>query len=390
MTTEQRGIITLLKSAITGEKLLLPDDFDLSASYALIQKHHMPTLIYDGAIRCGIDRNSEVMRKLFQDYVRTLRISESQMAQINRIFAAFDENNIDYLPLKGCKMKALYPKPELRVMGDADVLIRMEQYKRIIPIMESLGMTVACESDHELAWRNKSLYLELHKKLIPSHNRDFFSELGDGWQISKLYKGTQYQMSIEDEFVFLFTHFSKHYRSGGVGCRYIVDLWVYLRSNPEMNEEKIKRKLSKMNLLEFYVNIRRLITVWFENLDTDEKTDYISTFIFNSGSWGETESRVLRSAIGESKAFYKGKLGERVTYILRHIFPTFEAMRGMYPILIKKPWLLPFTWIVRMLRKVFVEKDSVSQQIRYISTLNPENIKTEQQALNYVGLDYNF
>ena len=43
------------------------------------------------------------------------------------------------MPLKGCNMKALYPSPELRVMGDADILIRVEQYDRIRPIIQSLG-----------------------------------------------------------------------------------------------------------------------------------------------------------------------------------------------------------------------------------------------------------
>ena len=32
--------------------------------------------------------------------------------------------------------KKLYPKPELRVMGDADILIREEQYDKIKPVMD--------------------------------------------------------------------------------------------------------------------------------------------------------------------------------------------------------------------------------------------------------------
>ena len=39
-------------------------------------------------------------------------------------------------------MKALYPAPELRVMGDADVLIRLEQYEKIVPLMEKMGFVM--------------------------------------------------------------------------------------------------------------------------------------------------------------------------------------------------------------------------------------------------------
>ena len=58
-------------------------------------------------------------------------------------------------------------------------------------------------------------------------------------------------MTPEDEFIYLFTHFAKHYRDGGIGCRYVVDLWVFLRNNPTMDPEKIKRELDKLQLREF-------------------------------------------------------------------------------------------------------------------------------------------
>lgn len=39
---------------------------------------------------------------------------------------AFDAGGIDYMPLKGSILKDLYPRHEMRMMGDADILIRME------------------------------------------------------------------------------------------------------------------------------------------------------------------------------------------------------------------------------------------------------------------------
>ena len=71
--------------------------------------------------------------------------------------------------LKGCNLKRLYPQPELRLMADADILIRMEQYDQIKSVMQSLGFACERESDHEFIWRTKGLYLELHKRLLPSN-----------------------------------------------------------------------------------------------------------------------------------------------------------------------------------------------------------------------------
>ena len=139
METLQRATVDLLKSAITGQAVALPEGFDLEAAYPQLQAHQMDTLLYEGAVRCGISRNLPIMKLLMQRYCGILLKSEGQMGELRRVTAAFEENGIDYMLLKGSRMKALYPRQELRNMSDADVLIRMEQYDRICPIMESLG-----------------------------------------------------------------------------------------------------------------------------------------------------------------------------------------------------------------------------------------------------------
>ena len=114
MNTMQQGVITLLRSAITGEKLPLPEGFDLEAVYPELKKHNMDTLLYEGAVCCGISKQLPVMQQLFGRYCRYLMVAEGQQRRIREIFAAFEENGIEYLPLKGCHMRSLYPKPELR------------------------------------------------------------------------------------------------------------------------------------------------------------------------------------------------------------------------------------------------------------------------------------
>ena len=175
MTNLQSGIIALLKSAITGQALPLPVDFSMTEVLQQMKSHHISTMLYEGAVCCGVDRADPAMLQLFRQYCKALQISELQMQEIKRIFDAFEKNGIDYMPLKGCKMKSLYPKPELRIMGDADILIRNEQREAIARIMESLGFVQENESDHEWVWTTKGLYLELHKRLIPSYTKDFYS-----------------------------------------------------------------------------------------------------------------------------------------------------------------------------------------------------------------------
>lgn len=389
MNVTQKGILTLLRSAITGETLPLPEGFEIEDAYSQIKRHHMAALVYEGAVHCGVSGQNPVMQRLFQGYAKSLQISERQMAQISRICSVFEENGIDYMPLKGCNMKPRYPKPELRNMGDADILIRLEQYDRIVPLMESLGFREAQDTSHELVWKSEALYLELHKRLVPSINKDFNAYFGDGWRLAKRKNGTRYSMTPEDELVYLFTHFAKHYRDGGIGCRHVVDLWVYLRKNPDLDESYVERELAKLKLLEFYQNICRLIRVWFEDAPTDEKIALMTQFLFSSGSWGEEESKALSRMLRDSKHSVLGFNG-KFLYIFQTLFPGVEVLREKYTILKKAPYLLPLVWVYRLIWKLLFQRDSLKIHEKNLDTINRQNLENRHQMLNYVGLDYNF
>jgi len=389
MTTTQHGILTLISSSIREEPLLLPNDFNIEEALPLIQSHHIAPVAYDGALRCGVPCQTPAMQKLFQSYCKGLLVSEGQMQKLSSIYAAFDEAGIEYMPVKGCNMKLRYPKPELRMMGDADILIRQAQYDAIIPILESIGFVYQRDSDHEIVWQSKDLYLELHKHLIPSYNKDFYAYFGDGWQLGKLKTGSRYFMTPEDELIYLFTHFSKHFRDGGIGCRHVVDLWVFSRSHPDLDEDYVKAELDKLHLLEFYENICRLIGVWFEAAEADERTAFISEFIFSSGSWGEMESRAISVTVRDAKHSVLGFSG-RLVHLRTVLFRSADELIPEYPVLRKAPWLLPFIWLIRPFRKVLFQRDAVKNQKKKLSALSRENLQKRQDMLDYVGLDYRF
>lgn len=385
MNVTQRGVIALMKSAVLQKPQMLPEGFQIQAAMPLIQRHHIAALAYDGAERCGLTRKDPAVAKLFQAYCSSLLVSEGQMREITRIFRAFEEQGIDYLPLKGCNMKTLYPKPELRTMGDADILIRMGQYERIVPVMESLGFVHKYESDHELVWENRGLNVELHKYLIPTYNRDLYAYFGDGWQLAVSGGGSRWDMTAEDTFVFLFTHFAKHYRDGGIGCRHVLDLWVYLRANPELNMEHVRSVLDRLSLLAFYENIARLLAVWFEGAEADARTEFLTEFLFASGSFGNMEQRMLVESVRNMRRNGAGAAG-KLRYLWRLAFPSLEAMQKRYTVLRKAPWLLPVMWLVRPVFKLLCERKSLAHHQRVLDGMTGENRDERRELLEYVGL----
>ena len=388
MDTVKQGAIALMKSAITGVAYPLPEDFDLEAAYPVLAPHHMDALIYAGAVNCGIPQSSPIMKQLFQRYCRHLLISEGQLRQIRRISEAFEENGIDYLPLKGCRMKHLYPKPELRNMGDADILIRMEQYPEIMPIMESLGFAIGKETTHELRWNHRELKVELHKRLMPFHHDDFCNYFGSGWQTASQHTGHCWSMSEEDEWLFNFTHFTKHFRENGIGCRHLVDLWVFLQNHTGMDEVYLRKELKKMHLLEFYHNILSVIAVWFEDAVSDEKSLFITDYIFSCGSWGNMENHVLYQQLRSGKTLTGTT--NKVLYLWQAAFPGIRFLRIKYPILNKAPWMLPAAWMHRLISKLLFEPHLAKHIKQNAEHLTTEKLQSRKQMLNYLGLEAQF
>lgn len=387
MNAIQRGVIALMKSAVTGQEQLLPEMFDLSDAESYIRKHQLATLAYDGASRCGIGRQHPVMISLRNQYYKALQVSEGQLRELRRIYDAFEKAEIDYMPLKGSRLKNLYPKPELRVMGDADILIRMDQYKEVQQAMQALGFQEGNETDHELIWQSNGLHLELHKRLIPSYDSALYTYYGDGWSFAKTERATRFAMIPEDEFVYLFTHFAKHYRNGGIGCRHVLDLWVYRKAHPQMNEEYTLLELNKMHLGEFYKNTIRMLDVWFEGAQEEPKTEFMTEFIFSSGSWGKMESRVLSQALRNAHKTTANNNG-KITYLLKRAFPPVQTLRGKYTILKTCPFLLPVIWLIRPFYKFLFERYTLKRISEDVKVITQEKIQEQEHLLEYVGLNF--
>ena len=385
MTNTQRGIISLLKSAITGECCPLPEEFDLAEQIPFLKKQSIQALAYQGAYHCGVDPKSEPMARLFKSYYTLLVYHEKQMKALDRLYKAFEENGIDYMPLKGVNMKPLYPKPEMRTMGDADILIRKEQYERIVPAMESLGYHLADVDDKVYTWDSEDLHLELHQHMVETSLKNF-SYYGTGWHLARHREGCRYALSPEDEFIFVFSHFARHFLIGGIGCRHVLDLYVCRQAWPGMDEAYIQAELQKQELLVFYRNVCRLLDVWFAGAPADPVTEEITDHIFSGGTFGDPRKRSLHWEVMGLLRDQPGK-GMRVKLFLRAAFPPADYLYADYPVLRKAPWLLPGVWILRLARKL-PQTQRLRKKAKLLGTMTQEDVRAQHRIMALMGMEY--
>ncbi len=388
MNDLQRGLITLIKSALKAEAYELPESFSLEAVVDIAKNHQISPIVYYGAIKCGFDKTSDGVKKLFENAFPLVLLDEEQNAALNKLSNTFEKEEIEYMPLKGSVLKALYPKSEMRVMGDIDILVKPEQYESIKKIMSDSGFDENVESDHEFIWTRGNLCIELHKRLIPSYNKDFYAYFGDGWQLAK--KSTEFKYIMDDEafFIHLITHFAKHYRDGGIGIKHLTDLWVYKNAKPALDFGYIKNELQKLRLDKFFEYVEKSLENWFENGEETHETILISNTVFGSGVYGNKETAEVSTMLRETKDG-KSVGGKKLSRFFKVVFLPYGKMCEKYKVLRKLPFLLPFMWIVRLFNILIFKRKKVSEYIEKQKSLTKEVVKSRREELNSVGLDFN-
>ena len=383
-----QGLFTLIKSALTGEKLNLPEGFELEKAAPLIKRHALIPLVYPGAINCGIDPKAVLMQKMQVHYFRHLITSDRQMQAVKKLCGAFEENGIDYMLLKGVNMKSLYPKAEMRSMGDADVLIRLDQYEQIVPIMESLQYKKVKESVYDFVWQTPELYLELHKRLYAPTQTTLCGYFGTGWEIARKGEGHSYHMSREDEFAYVFSHMAKHFRIRGIGVRHFVDLYVYRKAYPEMDERKVRQIMSKLQMLDFYRNVCRTLDVWFEGRAGDDVTDMITEYVFASGSFGTMENKLYYQELTKTGQKKRKAHHSKAGSMFDSIFPSLSLMQDSYNILFRYPVLLPVYWPVRWVDVLIHRRRNVGEKLKIIRDMTDEKVQIRERAMNMMGVSF--
>ena len=385
MNVTQQSAILLIKSAVTGQPEKLPENMDFQLVVNLMERQGLTAMCYLGALNCGIPEDDPIMQYLQDMYCVALISSERQIELIQNISRSFEENGIDHMPVKGSVMKTLYPDHAMRYMCDADILIKEAQYPQIVPIMESLGFWEKGESDHEHIWKHAFLMVELHKHLIPSYNKDYYSYFGVGWDLAKIQNGHRWSMTREDAFIYDTIHFAKHYRDASANGHFIIDLWIYLRTYPDLDRDYIRHQLGRLKMEKFFDNIIRVTGAWFENGPWDDVVDRMTGILLTEDKQQQKQRRELA---GDTKAVQaEGSVKKaRRMHILHRIFLSRQQMNWTCPQFKHLP--LPIAWVARWGSSVKKWGKAIREESAKNRSISAEEIENYRQDLEYVGLQF--
>ena len=312
MNKNQRALFELIKAGLLEKEVLLLQygEIDFKEVYRLAEEQSVM-----GLVTAGLEQVKDInipKEVLLQFVGSTLQI-EQQNKDMNQFVAKLIDKlrneGVYALLIKGQGVAQCYEKPLWRSCGDVDLFLSDDNYNKakkiLVPIATSLeqeyvkgkhyGMTI----DSFVVELHGNLHCPLSSKVVRGlkaiQDDTFYSGNVRSW----LNGNTQiFLLSVENDIVYVFTHFLNHFYKEGVGLRQICDwcrlLWTY---RDKLDNKALESRIKQMGLVSEWKAFAALAVEWLgmpkeampmyeESPRWSKKAKLIIDFIMMSGNMG--------------------------------------------------------------------------------------------------------
>ena len=334
-------VLKILSSYIKGEQINMElTEEQISDLFLIMKAHdliHIPGLVLKNA---NTDPKYEVFTRA--QYLAALRY-ERQQYERKRITELFEEHGIKHVHLKGSVIARFYREPWHRTSCDIDILVHDEDLEKAANfLIESFGYTLKTNmTNHDYSLiLGDTIHVELHYDLCKSG-----ITLSDAWNTAVPAPNMQYEFVFTPEIIMLYhyAHMANHFKYGGYGLKSMIDLYL-LEHNLEYDKDILNTLLIKGGIKKFADTMQSLTDVWFSGAEGDEKSAFLTGFIFDSGAYGSMK-HTISMLLHESKGSDEKSSG--IKYVLNRVFLPYDNLKYIYPSLQKHKSLIPIYQVRR-------------------------------------------
>lgn len=397
MTGEQAFFFQVLRDYLNRQTTEFPNEVDVGKVCAWAESHKLGGIFF---AQCGslLAQSPAVFARLQKAFGAAVFHHSARSASYARLQAAFRQAGIPFIPVKGVLIAPVYPDPQLRTMGDMDLLVRADDRERIRDVLTPLGFTNTKWSEVEWDYQQDKVKFELQAELIHPcelQNRDLESWLNDVWPHVESDASGGYRLDVNFHFLYLIAHIAKHLRWVGVGFRQFYDLSVMMQCSGETYDWRwIREQAERLNIFRFVMICLALNERWFgvpspypTDVLTDELFERVTSKIFADGVFGfDNKENRIHALTRLHNSDNQIRYSARIKATFHYLFPPCRelATSAKYFYLRDRPWLLPVAWISRILRSK--RKTSNLQQINVLMTASGEDANKKLNELKELGL----
>lgn len=282
--------------------------------------------------------------------------------KLKEVSSKLSERHIRHMPLKGMILKDFYPAFYQREMKDVDILCDPGCRAQTKELMEELGFTVMSymELNDDVYHLQQYYSFEMHFELFgvnPDRRyRDYYNDISD-----RLLQITPYELRFtpEDFYIYNVLHTYKHFIGSGIGVRYLLDAYMYLRDKEnDLSWDYLRGEFEKLGITEFEASHRTLAKKVFSGQPLTEEDKRLLEQYLLYGTHG-TYNHMIQNAVKNS-----GGKGGKGRYLIKRAFPSGDELTDKYSFFRDHRALLPILWLYRPVRAVCKYPASLVDEIR--------------------------
>ena len=380
MTIEQALLIRAIKASVCDMPVVHEAEPDWNKFVKLAGRHGLSAMVYDGLQKSNYPLPEKVGQAMSSYYMQAIFRDTQQEHLKKQLQAALVEAGIKHIFLKGSVLKADYPVPALRTMCDMDILVYAADFGKIDGIAKELGGKAAPgDGNHRNYTFPGGVSVEFHPNLL-HHATPIGTGINPGWQYAKEAAGSAMELTEEGFYLNTICHLANHFVAGGVGVRFVLDVWVnrHLRK-PEANRAFVEAELKRFGLLDFAQNIEQLADAWFGDLPMTPLLEELGEYILTSGSHGTTD-RAMLNAMSLSPG------GNRFSALMKKAFYPRAELEDRFPWCKGKPLLLPAAWCARAYKAVTQHGSMIVTWGKGTGRIRKTDVRENQEKLRRFGI----
>lgn len=407
MENIQNQIIELLDLAIHGKRF---NSFEREIKWIEIIKegkaHEISALIYSSIYGIkSLKGVSEEALDIWKKNTFFTGVGEiSHYKQVGNLLKKFNEREINVIVLKGLVVRELYPKPELRTMGDADILVHEEDLENVKNLLYELDYKLEeCEDEHGahlVFTHERHRSVEVHWTLVNDDyflgTKEFEKSIWDNSMNIKIGEAEVQSLCWEDLALHLCLHMAVHIVCGGFGLRQLCDLVLLVeKKGNHINWESFMDKVIDCGAEKFILAIFRCCEELFDvkipmeiikmgTIENKLVEDLIEN-IFNSGVFGKKD---VIGTLGSDFAYSKNEKEKKRSInkkYLELLFPNVENMSDKYNYAKGNKILTPVAWAHHLGAGAFNKNYSFKNKIKFL-TKSVSTSKKKRELLEELNL----
>ncbi len=365
LSEEQIFFLSVLKNYLQGNPLIISTSVNWDEVKSIADKHQLTAVFY-------YQTRNDIFKSAF---ISQLCRSTNFSIAIDKFKRAICE--FQYIMIKGVTIAELYEVPELRTMGDVDVVIHRFDRSSIHDALLDNGFQFLGEAEGEWKYSINGFLFEVHDSLV--HRRDEINELVD--YFSNVWNFVKDDRSLDWSFhlIYLLVHLCHHLVGSGVGFRQFMDVAIVCKKCA-IDWEFVVTELKKINLYQFSLVVFALIARWFEISVPIVKEEISEDFyieatrkIFIDGVFGFANESNKNSKVAMIAHYSNTNLNKaRRIFFRRSVFPKYEEMCYLpYCSYVRKSKLLLLpAWLHRIAYRAFNKRsrDNMVRQLSYDNT----------------------